>query len=206
MAVHPTSVNNSFLRHLVFWGLFLPLLSILLVPLFAPDQKIHGEEITMVSEMGVDVTSLNSHSRQTFTRFFVDTKLVSSTEKFFSGRVEGKPDSPRTAFSRKWINGVWQMVYRAVWRLRALSLIFFIPVICLALPAFIDGLSVRARKKYDFEADDPGIFYSSAHLATVALGLFVCLPFLPFALTANLLALMLVALVGAVWVASSNFQ
>ena len=206
MAVHPTSVNNSFLRHFIFWCVFLPFLSLILVPVFFPDQQIKKEEVSMVKDMGIDVEELNRHTNTTFKKMFVETKMVSATESFFAGKATMKVAEEGAKFSSHWIYGVWMMVYRAVWRLKALSVVFFIPVTCLAVPALVDGLAVRARKKYDWQTDNPAVFYSSTHVVTVAMGLFFCLPFLPVTLTTNLLAALLVMFSFAIWIAAANFQ
>jgi hypothetical protein len=206
MAVHPAAVSNSFLRHFIFWGLFLPLLSMILVLLVWPDQSIQKAEVAMVNDLGGDVVGLNHQTDRAFKRWFVDTKVVSATETFFAGKATLKAAKEGTKVSSQWIYGVWMMVYRAIWRLKALSTVFFVPVLCLAVPALVDGLAVRARKQYDWQSDNPAVFYSSTHAVTVAVGLFVCLPFLPVTLTANLLAGLLVLFTFAIWFAAANFQ
>ena len=131
MAVHPAAVSNSFLRHFIFWGLFLPLLSVILVPLVWPDQSIQKAEVAMVKDLGGDLVGLNHQTDTTFRRWFVDTKVVSATETFFAGNATLQAAEEGTKVSSQWIYGVWMMVYRAIWRLKALAMVFFAPVLCL---------------------------------------------------------------------------
>lgn len=206
MAVHPSSVKNTFARHMTFWMLFLPLLTLILIPLVMPEQGVEPTEMMMVRDMGIDLPALEKSSTATFSNWFVNTGVMAATVDFFSGRNAGNHGSVQNGTSAKWIKGVWVIVYRAIWRMKALSSIFFLPVALLCVPALLDGLSVRARKWYRLESHNNVSFYSSGHTVTMAVGLFVFLPFVPITLTANMLAIMLLALVCGIWLVTANYQ
>lgn len=206
MAVHPSSVKNTFGRHFVFWVFFLPLLSIIFLPLISADQNIDEGEVQMVKAFNVDMDKLSERANGTFTRAFVATGAMGASEAFFAGKGTGQAGAGKNGMATKWIRGVWLMVYKTIWRWYALLWIFFVPMVALSIPAAVDGFTVRARKRYRFETSNPVFFYSSTHALTLVLGLFFFLPLAPMTLSAIVLFGMLVALAVAVWVAASNFQ
>ncbi|PHV23317.1 hypothetical protein CSQ92_10080 [Janthinobacterium sp. BJB446] len=203
MAIHPVEVKNTFLSHFILWALFLPLLTIISVPLFSPDQGVQSEEVEMLRSFGVNLDKVNASANDTFTSVFIATGVMQSTE----GLVNTKfPSSAATRYAAKWLRGVYLMIYKSIWRLYALTSMFFIPVLALCIPSAVDGFMIRARKSYKFETSNPVFFYSSMHVFSLVFGLFFFLPIAPVTLSANILAVMLCSLAIAVWVASSNFQ
>lgn len=212
MAIHPVSVSNTFARHTVFWLLFLPLMSIIFLPLLIKDQNIHSEEMSLIADMGVDLQSVSDRTNRIYTSLFIETGILPATESLFGtdeyiaskhthdGVIEN------TKFAGGWIRGVWQMLYKAIWRVNILISIFLLPVLFLCIPAAIDGFSTRAKKQYRFENSNPVFFYTSTHTALLIIGLFLYLPLIPFALSSYLLAGFLFALGVSIWIATSNFQ
>jgi hypothetical protein len=206
MAVHPSSVSNSHFGHFLFWVLFLPLLSIVLLPLILPDQSIDPAEVEMVQTFNIDTVKLQERSSSMFSSMFITTGAMGATEAFFAPNVGVQAGLLQGAFSAKWIRGVWLIMYKMIWRWHALFWIFIIPVVALCVPAVIDGLMVRARKKYQFETSNAVFFYSSAHIATMALGMMFFLPLAPVTLSAIALFGLIIAMASAMWVTASNFQ
>jgi len=206
MAIHPVGIKNTFASHFVFWTLFLPLLTIIFVPLVVPDQNIDQQEVAMVGGFNVDLAPMTESANKTFSALFIESGAMGASEEVFASKFEGEGFLPHNGFAAKWIRGVWLMIYKAIWRFYALLHIFFLPVLFLTVPAAVDGFMIRARKKYRFESYNPVFFYSSTHALTLVLGLFVFLPLAPITLSGNILAGMLVGLAISVWVATSNFQ
>ena len=202
MAVHPVSVSNSFGSHMVLWCLFLPILSLIFIPLVLPNQPISEAEVAMVTSLNIDINTLTESANNRFTSLFIDTGMKPKTEEFFRGNggplVQG--------FASKWITGVWMMIYKAVWRGYVLAQIFFLPLLVLVVAAAVDGSGVRARKKYKFESANPVFFYSSTHLVVLMTGLFSFLPLAPISLSTTVLVALLLALAAGVWLSASNFQ
>lgn len=205
MALHPASVKNTFGGHFVLWVLFLPVLSLIFIPLFVSNQNIAEAEIEMVSGMKIDAKAISESTSETFTTLFITTGIMPATENFFSGSILGQA-STKAQTSTKWIRGVWLLVYKAIWRLHVLASVFLVPMLALCIPSALDGFAVRARKKYRFESYNPIFFYSSMHSAVFIIGLFVFLPLAPITLSANILAALLGGLAFAVWIATANFQ
>lgn len=206
MAIHPASVSNSHFGHFLFWVLFLPLLSLILLPMVLPAQDIDPKEVQMVQAFNVDVGQLQDKTSNAFSAMFITTGLMGATESFFAPKVSGPAGRVQGTFATKWIRGVWLMVYKMIWRWNALLWIFVVPVVALCVPAVVDGLAVRAKKKYLFETSNAVFFYSSAHVATMALGLFFFLPLAPITLTAIALFGIILAMAAAMWVTAANFQ
>lgn len=202
MAVHPASVSNSFGSHLVWWCLFLPILSLIFIPLVLPDQPVNEAEIAMVTSLNIDINTLTESANNRFTSMFIDTGVKPKTEEFFRGN--GGPLTQ--GFATNWITGVWMMIYKALWRGYVLAQIFFLPLLVLVVAAAVDGSGVRARKKYKFESANPVFFYSSTHLVVLMTGLFSFLPLAPISLSTTVLVALLLALAAGVWLSAANFQ
>lgn len=202
MAVHPVAVKNTFGSHLILWCLFLPLLSLIFIPLLFPDQPISDTEVQMVANMNIDVNSLTDSANTRFTSLFIDSGFKPKSEAFFHG---GSVNAFQ-GFGSRWINGVWMMIYKALWRGFVLARIFFLPLLVMAIAAAVDGSGVRARKKYKFETTNPVFFYSSTHLVVMMAGIFAFLPLAPISLSATALVALLVALAAGIWFSAANFQ
>lgn len=201
MAIHPVGIKNTFGSHLVLWCLFLPLLALIVTPLLLPEQTVSAAEVEMIAGFNVDVNAFTESANARFTSLFVDTGLVTRSEQFF-GSTSQKGIG---AFAAEWIHGVWLMLYKAIWRFYVLKRIFFLPMLVLAIAAAVDGLGVRARKKYKFESTNPVFFYSSTHLVVLITGMFAFLPLAPITFSATLLVGLLVALAFGIWWSSANF-
>jgi Domain of unknown function (DUF4400) len=201
MAIHPVSVQNSFGSHFILWSIFLPILALIFVPLVIQDQSLTQSEVEMVSALGVDVPAMTQSVDLRFAALFVENGIMAKTENFFGSSKGGIME-----FAAGWINGVWQMLYKATWRFYALKLIFLLPLLVLAIPAAMDGFMVRATKKYRFENSNPVFFYSSMHTMVLMFGLFTFLPLAPFSLSATVLLAIVIALLAGVWLTASNFQ
>ena len=202
MAVHPVAVKNTFGSHLILWCLFLPLLSLIFIPLFFPDQPISDTEVQMVANMDIDVNSLTDSANSRFTSMFIDSGFKAKSESFFNSGTQ----NAFQGFGARWINGVWMMIYKALWRAYVLARIFFIPLLVMAIAAAVDGSGVRARKKYRFQTTNPVFFYSSTHLVVLMTGIFAFLPLAPISLSATALVGLLVALAAGIWLSAANFQ
>jgi hypothetical protein len=202
MAIHPSKVDNSFGGHLVLWAFFIPLLSLIFIPVLAPTAGlISQDEVSMLANMNVDVDAMTAAADARFNSMFVANGWMAATEKFFG---YGRPDA--VTFAGNWIHGVWLMLYKATWRLYALKWMFFIPLVFVVVPAAVDGFLVRARKKYRFQSSNPVFFYSSMHMVVLMFGLFAFLPLAPINMTAEIMFGLLGVLAVGTWTAASNFQ
>lgn len=211
MAMHPGAIKNTFLSHFVMWGLFLPLLTIIFLPMFISDLNMDQQEIDMVANSGVNVEKINTTTNALYSAAFIRTGILPATEKFFTGDI-GLASSTHqgsaevTKFAGTWIRGVWVLIYKGMWRLNMLFSLFLLPLIVLCVPAVIDGVAARSKKKFSLENYNPVYFYSSMHVSVLMIGLFIYLPLLPLALTYNMLAFFLLALAFSMWITASNFQ
>ncbi|UTY55882.1 DUF4400 domain-containing protein [Massilia sp. erpn] len=202
MAIHPVAIKNSFGSHLALWCLFLPLLSLIFLPLVFPNQPISEAEVWMVASLDINVNALTESANGKFTSLFIDSGIKPKSEALFSSDgvlfAGGLP--------QRWMNGVWMMIYKALWRTYVLTRIFFLPLLVLVVAAAVDGSGVRARKKYKFEMSNPVFFYSSTHLVVMMCGLFAFLPLAPIPLSSTVLVALLLALGAGVWLSAANFQ
>lgn len=197
--------KSSFGSHFIFWAFFLPLMSIVVLPLLEPDQNIKQAEVEMAVSLNVDVQKVTEATNARYSSAFIETGVLPSTEDFFSGSIMGSP-AKQGDMAGRWIRGVWLQIYKAMWRVHVLYAAFFLPLLILCVVAAIDGFAVRARKRYRFENYNPIFFYSSMHTVVFIIGLFVFLPLAPITLSVGILAGMLACMTIAVWIATANFQ
>lgn len=81
----------------------------------------------MVESMNIDINTLTESANNKFTSLFIETGIKPKTEAFFRGN--GYAGGQGVA--QNWINGVWMMVYKAMWRGYVLAQIFFLPLLAL---------------------------------------------------------------------------
>lgn len=210
MAVHPADIKNSFTSQLAFWVLFLPLLTLIFLPMLKSNSNIDQVELQMLESSGVNVHEVSVVTQDRFKRWFVETGIMPKTLDFFNGSPSAKSKTPMiekaTDMGMSWMTGVWGMIYKCMWRLDALIWIYVAAIGAVCLPCLLDGFWVRARKKYQFESANPLIFNMSTHLAVMVVGLLLYIPLIPFALTPSIVACFMAFLGAALWWAAANFQ
>lgn len=210
--MHPGAVKNTFLRHIVFWIFFLPLMTIVIFPLLKLKTNIHPDEIEMVAAAGVDIAAVTAKVNSRFAAMFIKNGIMPASEAFFGGnhktqRGEGMGLAATAAEqAASWIRGVWLIIYRAMWRMHAMSGLYIAAILSVCLPALVDGLSIRARKRYQFQNHNPVHFYFSFHTAVFVVGLMLFLPLVPVALTPVIVAGAMLSLGLAIWWAAANLQ
>jgi hypothetical protein len=210
-------VKNQFGNHLIFWVLALPFVFLLLMPMFMSPSAfvVHAEEVIFFSDLGADTVAATETANSWFQSWFVDSGI----KRFFHatfvnanldlGRgLEYGTRAPTVArkASSLWNDGFWNILFRAAWRFSVLWPVLLSGIIAFGLPSFIDGLAVRAKKKYNYEVHNPLFFYASAHLVVLILGSAITLLFLPWALEGLYIAAFFVLLASALWFAAANFQ
>ncbi|MBK4736025.1 DUF4400 domain-containing protein [Noviherbaspirillum pedocola] len=210
MAIHPAGIKNSHTSQLVFWTLFLPLLTLIFLPLFHVSPDIDPAEIEMVQRAGVQIDAVSEKTQDQFKRWFIDTGAMQVSTGFFqgSGDYTGRTQlvSNLSAMASDWMRSVWGLIYKYLWRLHALAYVYVAAITAVCLPALVDGICVRARKRYQFQASNPLVFNVSTHTAVMVIGLLVYIPLIPFALTPVPVAAFMGFLGLALWWAAANFQ
>lgn len=210
MAVHPADIKNSFTSQLAFWILFLPLLTLIFLPLIKAENNIDQVEMEMLLSSGIDIQEVSFNTQERFKRWFVETGIMPKTLEFFNGSAAGPSKTPMidkaTDMGMSWMTGVWALIYKSMWRLQALIWIYAAAIGAVCLPCLLDGFWVRARKRYQFESSNPLIFNMSTHIAVMVLGLLLYIPLIPFALTPTLVACFMAFLGASLWWAAANFQ
>lgn len=204
-------VKNQFAKHGIFWFWVLPFAMILLIPAFShrESMRVPREEVVMLSTLGQDVQQVTARADTVFKTLFVETGLVEASAKLFKSKESDK-DPPffrnLARDTNKYNENVWNMIYRAIWRLSGLWPTFAALMLAVALPALIDGLVVRAKKVDVFESHNPVFFWSAGHTLVMVLGIFLILPLLPYTISIQILYGAIAAISIMLWITSSNFQ
>ena len=207
MAVHPAGIQNPFLRHAVWWMLFLPMIALLFTPFFAHLHDVEVEEVQMVASLHPHIGEVHQAANDTFTRLFIVSGWMAGTERFFTPSAQGPVTKmPVLRFAQRWMNGFWRILYKGIWRWYALSQIVLKTAVFICIPAAVDGFMVRSRKQFRFQNYKPLYFESAIHVFILVFGLCCFLPLAPFALSRTVICALLAGLLGASWLAASNFQ
>jgi len=213
MAVHPGGIKNSFTSQAVFWLFFLPLLTLIFLPLFYSNTNIEMAELEMIQASGTDIPTVTQATQDQFRRWFIDTGIMEATTSFFGGKTSGYMAAPKqpmveqaSALASGWVGNVWALLYKCMWRLHALFWVYVAAIGAVCLPCLWDGIWVRARKRYNFETHNPLVFNMSTHLAVMVVGLLVYIPLIPVSLTPPVIAGFMVFLGASLWWAAANFQ
>jgi hypothetical protein len=203
-------VKNQFLRHAIFWVLFLPFALTLGMPAFLDSDSfvLHPGEISFFFDMGVNTLAVTERANAIFHKLFVETGIQEVSKGLFvhENKFDTKIIELAGRTTATWHYSLWNMVYRALWRLLALLPLYLSGIVSFVIPAFVDGLVVRAKKKYNFLSHNPMFFNVSTHFAVLLVGLSVFLPFMPIALGAWPLGAFFFVLAGSLWIVSANFQ
>lgn len=204
-------IKNQFARHSLFWFWVLPFALFLFVPAMVPreEMRVPREEVKMLYLLGQDAAKITERADEIYQDLFVATGLVGWTKKLFMSEV--KEDDPKffrnlARSTTRYHENLWNMVYRAIWRLAGLWPTFVALMLAVALPALIDGLVVRAKKVDVFESHNPVFFWSAGHSLVMVVGVFVLLPLLPYPISINILYGSIAAIAAALWITASNFQ
>lgn len=204
-------VKNQFAKHGLFWFWVLPFAMIILIPAFAQREsmRVPREEIAMLSSLGQDVEMVTRRADAVFSTIFVETGFVAGAAKLFTSKE--KQDDPKffrnlARDTNKYFENVWNMIYRAIWRLAGLWPTFVTLMLAVALPSLVDGLVIRAKKIDVFESHNPVFFWGAGHALVTILGIFVILPLLPYTITIHILYGIIGAIAITLWVTTSNFQ
>lgn len=204
-------VKNQFARHGLFWLWVLPLALFLLVPAMVEREsmRVPRQEIQMLYLLGQDAGAVTERADALYQSLFVETRLMESSRKLFLSEM--KQDDP--AFFRNlarstqtYHDNLWNMVYRAVWRLAGLWPILLALMLSVVLPSLVDGLVVRAKKVDVFESHNPVFFWSAGHALVMVVGVFMLLPLLPYPISLTILYGTVALIAAALWVTAANLQ
>lgn len=206
-------VKNQFAKHVIFWVLTLPILAILLLPVFIPPHEfsVDKKEIAFFQDtLDVDVASVTRRSEAAFQSFFVDTGIFQSVKSILAsddkGFMRGSAAGGMASFSNTYHTALWLLLYRAIWRITAIWPAALAIVLAMGIPALLDGLVVRARKSYTFEFHNPVYFWTASHSLIIVFGIAAILPLLPMAMTPMVIAAFTLLLCISLWITAANFQ
>lgn len=204
-------IKNTYARHAMFWMWLMPLIAVLTMPLVINSANFYIEpnEVKMFSEyLGQDSEKIKKQADQIFTSAFVTPGIYKAVNDFLApSRSEfGRKARGHEDISENYSQSLWLLLYRAIWRMCGIWSIALALLVCIGLPALVDGLMVRARKSFNFELHNPVYFWSAGHTVVLIMGLAMFLPFLPFQLSLPLLLGSIFLLCVGIWVTAANFQ
>lgn len=203
-------IKNQFARHLILWVLTGPFLAVILFPAMWPAEKMRvpTSEIETLQILGANPNDATRRANEIFTTLFVETGIHQWTRKLVGSRgglgTEGERNMHKG--SNSYVDGVWHLIYRAIWRFMGMWPVLSILLLAFAVPALVDGVVTRETKLDQFKPHNPVFFWIATHSVISVVGSFLFLPLLPIAITIPVLygSVALVA-IGA-WSLAANLQ
>jgi hypothetical protein len=205
-------VENKFARHSIFWFWSLPIIAILVMPIFFSPAafKVTPEEmITFANIMDIDADATTLRANAIFSAIFIETGIYAAVNNFFHTQVGNFQMSGQVQAQRvnsTYASALWLMFYRGIWRLTALWPAVLSIIVAMGIPSLIDGWAMRAKKSYTFESHNPVYFWSASHTFIMVLGLGFFLPLTPVTLTPIAFLFYSLMLCLTCWVTAANFQ
>lgn len=206
-----SQIKNPFLRHMVMWIITLPFVASLLMPAVIATEyfRIPASEQETLRVLGQSPQAITERANASFTAMFIDTGVYATVEKLFRSKghgIGGKGQSNIAKTSNRYLEGLWSLIYRAIWRFMGLWPVLSVLMLAIALPALIDGVVARECKLDQFKPHNPVIFWGSAHLAIFTMGAFLFLPLLPFPISLGVLYGSVGLVAMALWTTMANLQ
>ncbi|MBU3625892.1 DUF4400 domain-containing protein [Polynucleobacter sp. JS-Safj-400b-B2] len=204
-------LKNPFANHILFWAVVLPMVMLAILPAFLPRAyfEINPQEVSLAKQWA-DIRSVNVSVNAHFTAWFIDTSFVDRSIDFFStnplASFSSNAANANFSFTSNWIQNVWLMVYRSIWRIFAFWPVIGYAILGVVVPFALDGAVSRSKKKYEFGFQNPVYFYSAMHIFSFCIGMAIFLPMLPMAINYEVLGVFIAALALASWVTAGNFQ
>lgn len=204
-------VKNQFVRHSLIWLWVIPLALFLLMPAFVgrEEMRVPRDEVKMLSLLGQDAAQVTRRADEIYENWFVKTGLVSKAKRVFLTNLnENDPKFFKNLAkdTLTYHENMWDMIYRAIWRLTGLWPTLTALLLALVLPALVDGLVVRAKKVDVFESHNPVFFWSAGHAVVMVVGTFLLLPLLPYTISIFVLYGSIGLVTAAMWIAAANLQ
>lgn len=204
-------VKNQFVRHSLFWLWVIPLALFLLMPAFVgrEEMRVPRDEVRMLALLGQDAAQVTRRADEIYENWFVQTGLVSKAKRIFLTNLnENDPKFFRNLAkdTLTYHENMWDMIYRAIWRITGLWTTLTALLLALVLPALVDGLVVRAKKVDVFESHNPVFFWSAGHAVVMVVGTFLLLPLLPYTISIFVLYGSIGLVTAAMWIAAANLQ
>lgn len=182
------------------------------LPWYMPAESfdVSIDEIEFFTNLGRDVDGVSKTANAAYKLIFNDTGVAQVIDHFYHNN--DKAENTRAGivkavdWARKWMDNFTRMVYRGMWRLIALWPIYMAGLATFCVPAMIDGLVTRAKKRYDFLQSNPIFFYGAAHAIAFAFGLGFFIPFIPLPIDTLMIAGFTTVVALSLRVAAANFQ
>lgn len=201
--------GSKFVSHLKIWGVIVPIVMCLIVPLFADDSftRLSDEEIeSNKSLLGMEAyDSLQVKIDGRFSNWFIKSGWYKNTLEYATPRRVNGNESGVSAVMRDYFGNFWKMVYRAVYRLHV-GWHWLLGGSFIILGAMYDGWQRRNIKSFEFGYSSPLKFHLVTHgfLLVTGLGLLLC--FLPLTVTSWYWAAGIGLLVVLGWKMMESYQ
>lgn len=198
-------MSSGFLKHLILWCFFIPLLAVFTLPIFfdVESYEVHDSEFSVHEKL----LGIESHDKAMNNAREFYKKVIQPQSKWLCSTSfkTGINDQGMDAMISKSNKSRCQAMYRGIYRFNV-ELKFIFGLLVLAIAAFYDGSMQRLISKHEFGYSNPAVFNFVTHGIIAGLGLVFVGIFLPIDFGYIFYILYSFAIVGFSWVSAKNFQ
>lgn len=203
-------MKSRFARHFLFW-LILPVVLIFSAPAI-PEMDMFtlsvAEEVANIAMIGPsEHLAAKQRAAERFNRLFVESGLVRSSFRYLTsqGKQQVFELAKNSQGGEAYLSRLWETVFKALYRIEIamywVTATFIVIVACL-----VDGLVRWKVKTYEFGYANPVAFHLASHGLLSVFGLFLVVPWVPFAMQQWIWPLLVIVCGTVSWKAAESFQ
>lgn len=199
--------GSRFVGHIKMWFFFVPLLSVVLMPV-APDTslfEIPDDEAASVAKSLGEARNADAieATNRTFKHYFIESGLVAASLDSTGGsQIE---DGGVAGFASRWVHNFWRLVYRMVYRLTVMRH-WLLGVLVFGIAMFIDGTVRRKVRAAAAGYVSPLSFHLAGHGILLVFGVTFTVLIAPVPLLAPYWLAIAACLGALLWKAASSYQ
>lgn len=200
--------KSTFLNHLAFIMVTITAFALIFLSAIMSSDSfdVTNPEMKFLTNMGRDTEQVTRLATSAYNVAFESTPANVAIDYVFHKNDrfenEGAGILAGVDWARKYADNFTCMIYRGIWRLIALWPIYLTGIITFCIPAMIDGLVLRAKRKYDFLQSNPAFFYGAMHFVSLTIGLVFLIPIV---IDTTMIAGLLLLVASSFWAVAANF-
>ena len=203
-------MKSRFGKHLLFW-LICPVVLIFSAPAI-PEMEMFtvpaAEEAANVAMIGqAEHLAAKQRAAERFNRLFIESGIVKWSFQHLTshGKLQVFELARNNLAGEAYLSRLWETVFKALYRIE-IAMYWVTATFIVIIACFVDGLVRRKVKTYEFGYANPVAFHLASHGLLSVMGLFLVVPWVPFALQQWIWPLLVVACGAVTWKAAESFQ
>lgn len=203
-------MKSRFGKHLMFW-LVLPVVLICSAPAI-PEMGMFtvsaAEEAANVAMIGQDEhRNAKLRALERFNRLFIESGWVKWSFQHLTsqGKQQVFELAKHSQGGEAYLSRLWETVFKALYRIE-IAMYWVAATFIVIIACFVDGVVRWKVKTYEFGYSNPVAFHLASHGLLSVFGLFLVIPWVPFAMQQWTWPLLVIACGAVTWKAAESFQ